>query len=165
MFNVNYSQCLVSRRFQELATLHGAVDQYQGRGLSSGVLYACQATGRFDLYNLSAYFDDFGSAQFDGTNIGLLSCENEYEMNRKPSRSDEDLEVPINSQVNGRIHGGPIVVELGPDQVILAMVRADHTTVNECNGDITPTTPVLHAASAFRQPDIGSPNHRNSKEN
>ena len=53
-------------------------------------------------------------------------------MNRKPSRSDEDLEVPINSQVNGRIHGGPIVVELGPDQVILAMVRADHTTVNEC---------------------------------
>jgi hypothetical protein len=47
-------------------------------------------------------------------------------MDRKSSRSDEDLDVPINSQVNGRIHSGPIVVELGPDHVILAMVRADH---------------------------------------
>ena len=36
-------------------------------------------------------------------------------MDRKSSRSDEDLDVPINSQVNGRIHSGPIVVELGPD--------------------------------------------------
>ena len=57
-------------------------------------------------------------------------------MDRKSSRFDEDLDVPINSQVNGRIHSSPIVVELGPDHVILAMVRADHTPVNECNGYI-----------------------------
>jgi hypothetical protein len=49
-------------------------------------------------------------------------------MDRKSSRSDEDLDVPINSQVNGRIHRGPIVAELGPDHVINRLrVRPDHS--------------------------------------
>jgi hypothetical protein len=60
-------------------------------------------------------------------------------MDRRSSRSDEYLDVPINSQVNGRIHSGAIVVESGSDHVTLAMVRAHHTRVNECNGDITPS--------------------------
>jgi len=48
-------------------------------------------------------------------------------MDRKSSRSDEDLDISINSQVNGRIHGGPIVVESGSDQVILAIGAGDHS--------------------------------------
>lgn len=37
------------------------------------------------------------SVRLDGTNIRLLTCENEYEMDRKSSRSDEDLDVPVYS--------------------------------------------------------------------
>ena len=58
-------------------------------------------------------------------------------MDHKSFRSDKDLDIPINSQVNGRIHSGPIVAELGPDHVILGIVRADHDPVNECDGNVT----------------------------
>ena len=58
------------------------------------------------LGSVSAYLDGFCAAELNRVEGRLLPENHEYEMDRESFQRNQDLNVPVNSQLSGRIHLG-----------------------------------------------------------